>query len=111
MKIKNFTAVTSVFQLLFVLRVMFRVYVYWSGSDTYPVFRTRFSLTADEDPELVDKKVKYMGSFYHGSIHSCSTCVHSNSSYAEHIMTQAAAANFSRKVVPANPSGSVFINQ
>ena len=43
MKLKHFTAVTSVLQILFTLRVMFRVYVYWSGSDTYPVFRTRFS--------------------------------------------------------------------
>ena len=45
MKLQHFTAVTSVWQILFVLRVMFRVhvYVYWSGSDTYPVFRTRFS--------------------------------------------------------------------
>ena len=45
MKIKHFTAVTSVLQILFVMCVMFRVYVYWSGSDTYPVFRTRFSPT------------------------------------------------------------------
>ena len=45
MKIQHFAAVTSVLQILFVLRVMFRVYVYWSGSDTYPVFRTRFSPT------------------------------------------------------------------
>ena len=41
MKLQHFAAVTSVLQILFVLRVMFRVYVYWSGSDTYPVFRTR----------------------------------------------------------------------
>ena len=40
---QHFATVTSVLQTLFVLRVMFRVYVYWSGSDTYPVFRTRFS--------------------------------------------------------------------
>ena len=39
--------VTSVLKILFVLRVVFRVYVYWSGSDTYPVFRTRFSPTLD----------------------------------------------------------------
>ena len=43
MKLQHFTAVTSVVKSLFVLRVMFRVYVYLSGSDTYPVFRTRFS--------------------------------------------------------------------
>ena len=42
-KIRHFIAVTSVLQILFALRVVFRVYVYWSGSDTYPVFRTRFS--------------------------------------------------------------------
>ena len=47
MKLQHFTAVTSVLQILFVLRVVFRVYVYWSGSDTYPVFRTRFSPTLD----------------------------------------------------------------
>ena len=45
MKLQHFTAVTSVLIFLFVLRVMFRVYVYWSRSDTYPVFRTRFSST------------------------------------------------------------------
>ena len=45
MKLQHFTAVTSVLQILFVLRVVFRVYVYWLGSDTYPVFRTRFSPT------------------------------------------------------------------
>ena len=42
-KRQNFIAVTSVLQILFILHVMFRVYVYWSCSDTYPVFRTRFS--------------------------------------------------------------------
>ena len=31
--------------ILFALRVMFRVHVYLPGSDTYPVFRTRFSPT------------------------------------------------------------------
>ena len=41
---QHFTVVTSVLQILIALRVMFRVHVYWSGSDTYPVFRTRFSL-------------------------------------------------------------------
>ena len=45
MKLQHFTAVTSVLKNLFVLRVMFRVYVYRSGSDTYPVLRTRFSPT------------------------------------------------------------------
>ena len=43
MELQHFADVTSVLQILFVLRVMFRVYVYWSCSDTYPVFRTRFS--------------------------------------------------------------------
>ena len=43
MKITYFTVVTSILQILLVLRVVFRVHVYWSGSDTYPVFRTRFT--------------------------------------------------------------------
>ena len=51
MKLQHFTAVTSVLKILFVLRVMFRVYVYWSGSDTYPVFRTRFSPNGDTAAE------------------------------------------------------------
>ena len=42
-ELQNFIAVTSVLKILFALRVVFRVYVYCSGSDTYPVFQTRFS--------------------------------------------------------------------
>ena len=49
MKFQHFTVVTSFLQILLVLRVMFRVHVYWSGSDTYPVFRTRFSPTNKAD--------------------------------------------------------------
>ena len=43
MKVSILARVGSILQLLLLLRVMFRVYVYWSSSDKYQVFRIRFS--------------------------------------------------------------------
>ena len=40
MKLQHFTAMASVLRILVVLRVMFRVYVYSLGSDTYTCNRT-----------------------------------------------------------------------